>query len=191
MQFEADEIAEILLVLAQAANGLSLGGRQQSLQQLTAIVRTDPLWGVRHRCLEALVEVAGGSSFSGAAVQSALEDANPEVRYLAAIQPRVEGVAVLRQLVMSASSSEELRAKALRRLAQRLSDSELLPYLDPLLGARSRTVRHTAFEVAEHIKHRPLAARLLTLLDRKDLAGAERIARAVANIGGPRMKRNY
>jgi len=147
------------------------------LTSLADAARTDPVAGVRARCLATLLLEQPDQSRITAALDLALSDESDAVRVVAATALGERGIPVLREIAKREDGEEEPAARAIGLLARRLGSSEIMTILDSALRAGRRTVAFSAIESLGRGDDASACARLEALLRGDD----EALAAAAAN----------
>jgi HEAT repeat protein len=147
---------------------------------LALVARTDPVPGVRARCLTALLAEHSGHPDAASALEAALTDPSDAVRVVAATALGERGVPVLREIATRPDSEESPVARSITLLGRRLSTTETLAILDAALKRKRPIVATAAIDALGRTGDAAACERLSGVL----LARDDGLAVATANALG-------
>ncbi|MBI3269945.1 MAG: HEAT repeat domain-containing protein [Planctomycetes bacterium] len=150
---------------------------------------SDPLAGVRHRNLEALVGRFGDSEEAREALLAAVGDEHPRERLYAALHLGAAGWRPLESLVDDRRAPQEVRTAALEHLAMTMPRERVLPVLERVLASRYSPLLPRAVRALALHRHSPALDAIAALLDgpaQPELVVA--VAAALGTLGDARVE---
>lgn len=152
---------------------------------LAEAAHSDPVSGVRARCLATLLSEEPDHPRTSGALDAALADPSDSVRVVAATALGERGVPVLREIAMREEGDEEPSARAITLLGRHLPVEQTLAILDSALGRKRLAVAAAAIESLGRSGDAAAFPRLLAVLHGDDTGLAVIAADALGDAASP------
>lgn len=179
--------------LVSQARAMSELGRTVSLRDTTIPERLahnavrDTLPAVRARNMELLFTRFSGHPSSKEVAHKAVQDRDPTIRLLAAVQLGVEGLPVIRELMVAQAGHAHARVKVVHHLAAFYPDERVVPLLEMAATDLVPDVRSAAIGALAAQGHRGLLSTLLQAAPKeRDEGVCVVMARAFGRLPDPR-----